>query len=141
MPTNTNDDDDDNMNAPVTRRDLREVLASEFAKFEKRFEARLEQKFDIKLGLWGGALMEEIRSIREQARLDKEETRAQARLDKEEILAELARHTRASAERARADLRIVDDQYKTLPLRVEKLEARVFGPPPPAPKRAKRKGR
>ena len=113
MPNNAD------MDAPVTRRELRE----EFAKFDERFD----QKLDQKLAQFKSEIIAEF----------KRDIIA-------ELSAELARHVAASAEQSRSEMRAVDDQYKTLktlPPRVEKLEERVFAPPPPAPKRAGRKAR
>lgn len=120
----------DEMDAPVTLRQLREELRQFVTrtelqteletfgeKLEARLEARLEAKFDAKL-----------EKIRREIVLD--------------IGEEMARQIRAGQEETRAWLRTLDDQYRDLPKRVttieaselpsrvEKLEAAVFAPPP-----------
>jgi len=57
---------------------------------------------------WGGALL---------ARIDRSEQR---------LLAELARHTRASAEDLSTQISVIDEKYADLPLRVSKLETKVL---------------
>ena len=129
--------DSTDMSTPVTR--------GEFAQFEIRLEQRLAQlatkaeiaqlatraeiaqlatKADIaqlatkaeiaqlatkaELELWGGALLE---------RIDRFEQR---------LLAELARHTRASAEGLSTQISVIDEKYADLPPRVSKLETQVL---------------
>jgi len=127
------------MSTPVTR--------GEFAQFEIRLEQRLAQlatKAEIaqlatkaelaqlatkaelaqlatkaELELWGGALLARLLE-----RIDRSEQR---------LLAELARHTRASYEDMSTQISVIDEKYADLPPRVSKLETTVL--------RSKRAGR
>lgn len=81
------------MDAPVTRRELKEELAA--------FEERLEQRFD------------DFEQKLEQ-KLDE-------RFSK--MLAELAQHVNAGLEQTRIWFGVIDDKYKDLPPRVTTLEA------------------
>ena len=104
--------DSTDMSTPVTR--------GEFAQFEIRLEQRLAQlatKAEIaqlatkaELEIWGGALLARLLE-----RIDSVEQR---------LLAELARHTRASYEDMSAQISVIDEKYADLPLRVSKLEAK-----------------
>jgi hypothetical protein len=62
------------------------------------------------LDTWGGALRAEMRGMEQR------------------IIDELRRHTTASAEELRTQVSVVDEQYRDLPGRVTRLEAKVFGP-------------
>lgn len=98
------------MEAPVTRRELYEALdiwlgaimsrmdVSLDARFAA-FDAKLDVKLDTKLG--------------EQVAI---------------IQADLARHVKVMEENGRRGLAVVDEQYKDLPPRVTRLEAKVFAP-------------
>lgn len=88
------------MSTPVTRGELREELA--------KFEIRLDQKFDQKLDLWGGALL---------ARIAESEKR---------MIAELARHCNAIQEALLKQISAIDEKYRDLPARVRRLEAKAF---------------
>lgn len=98
------------MSTPVTRGELREELA--------QLEQRLDQKFVTKddlrnelakyatkqdLDTWGGALLERM-------------------------TVEIGRAVRAAMESVRISVTAVDDQYRDLPARVARLEAKVFAP-------------
>ena len=76
------------MDAPVTRRELREELAA--------LESRLEQKLEQKLGAF-----------------------------RIELSAEFARHANAILEQCREWFVVIDDKYKALPGRVQKLDDTV----------------
>ena len=112
------------MSTPVTR--------GEFAQFEVRLEQRLAllaTKAEIaqlatktELEMWGGALLARIQSgermlVRLLERID---------LSEQRLLAELARHTRASYEDMSTQVSIIDEKYADLPLRVSQLESEVF---------------
>jgi hypothetical protein len=112
------------MSTPVTRGELREELAQLATKAEL---AQLATKAELaqlatKVDLWGGALVARIQSgerfmERLLERIDSSEQR---------LLAELARHTKASAEAMVAQISIIDEKYADLPLRMSRLEAEVF---------------
>jgi hypothetical protein len=96
------------MSTPVTRGELREEIAQLATKAE--------------IDLWGGALVARIQAgerfmERLLERIDRSEQR---------LLAELARHTKASAEAMAAQIAIIDEKYADLPLRMSRLEAEVF---------------
>jgi hypothetical protein len=95
---------------PVTRSQLREELASQLAKYPTREElderlARYATKVDIET--WAFALLDKIERI---------------------FKAELQGAVRILSEQHMREITILDDKYKTLPARVERLEAAVFPP-------------
>jgi hypothetical protein len=104
------------MSSPVTRGELREELAQlEIrleakleSKLEAKLESKLESKLDQKLEMWGGALL---------ARIAGSERR---------LLAELARHCNSIQESLSKQLSVIDEKYADLPVRVTRLEAKVF---------------
>ncbi len=115
-------DNEDDMEAPVTRRELRE----EFAKFEERFERKLDEKLDEKL---------EQKFTREFTVFRREIDDKLAEVNRT-LSVELARHVNAVAELLRTEIRALGENkptltevLETLPRRVEKLEERVFAPP------------
>ena len=97
-------DNNDDMESPVTRRELREELA----KFEERFEQKLEQKLEQKFAAFRREisldLARHVNAIWEQLRTE----------------------IRALGEPSKPS---IPDELTTLPARVEKLEERVFAPP------------
>jgi hypothetical protein len=54
---------------------------------------------------------------------------AAMRAMEQRLMGELGRATKSSEEELTTRVRVVDDQYKDLPARVTKLEAKVFAPP------------
>jgi chromosome segregation ATPase len=116
----------DDMSTPVTRGELREELQH----LEQKLEEKLEQKLALvatkaELEIWGGALLARIESGDQRlARIE----RVLERIDGSEqrMLAELARHTRASYEDASTQISAIDDKYADLPARVSQLEVSVF---------------
>ena len=134
--------DTTDMATPVTRGEMRAELV--------QFEAR----FDQKLEMWGGALLERIKASEqglierikasehrlierikasEQClieRIKASEQRLIERIDDSErrLLTELARHTRASHEEMSTQVSVIDEKYADLPPRVRRLEAEVFAP-------------
>ena len=97
--------DSTDMSTPVTR--------GEFAQFEIRLEQRLAQlATKAELEIWGGAL-----PARLLERIDSSDQR---------LLAELARHTRASYEDMSTQISVIDEKYADLPPRVSKLETKVL---------------
>jgi chaperonin cofactor prefoldin len=110
------------MSTPVTRGELREELDRlevsfdhKLEKFEvkldHKFEAldhkieALDHKFEVRLDLWGGALLERLQT-------------------------EVARHIRAVLESMSTQISAVDDKYTDLPARVTHLETAVFARTP-----------
>ena len=108
------------MSSPVTRGELREELSKLEQKFEQKFVTREElyrdfpTKDDLRnelakyatkqdLDTWGGALLERM-------------------------TVEIGRAVRAAMESVRISVNAVDDQYRDLPARVARLEAKVFAP-------------
>ena len=111
------------MSTPVTRGELREELA----RFELRSE-QLEQKFDQKFELWGGALLARITESEQRmlARISESEQRMLARITESEqrLQTELGRHFRAAHEAMAAQISVIDEKYADLPGRVRRLEAK-----------------
>jgi cell division septum initiation protein DivIVA len=117
------------MSTPVTRGELREELAL--------LEQKIEQKFDQKLELWGGALLARItesdqRAKESEQRLLARATESEQRLlarateSEQRLLTEIARHIRAANEAMIAQLSVIDEKYADLPRRVRRLETKVF---------------
>ena len=96
--------------APLaTKAELRAEIAPLATKAELRAEiALLATK--VELELWGGALL---------ARWDAFEHR---------LLADLARHTRATFESMSTQMSVIDEKYADLPPRVSRLEGKAFTP-------------
>jgi exonuclease VII large subunit len=156
-------DMDTNLDAPATRRDVRELRDEMDERFREQnaridgLEARLEARIDGLEARMGQRFREQDARI--DARITKQfEVLTDALLDRidrrmEERFAamdrrmderfaamsqDFARALGISAEATRGELRIIDDQYKDLPGRVARLEDAVFKP---APRRAPRKRR
>jgi hypothetical protein len=102
------------MSTPVTRGELREEL--------QELRQELQQEFRHGLEMWGGALLARIQSgerliAQLSERIDGSEQR---------LIAELARHTRASHEATLAHISACLEPFAGLPERVSRLEAVVF---------------
>ena len=93
------------MSSPVTRAELREELAS------------LEQRFDKKLDLWGGALLH---------RMNAEISTLRAEMST--MGSALRREIQGAFEDFHQAIRNLNEPYQDLPGRVTKLEAKVFPP-------------
>jgi hypothetical protein len=72
----------------------------------------------VELELWGGALLARLEGAL-RASLDAFEHR---------LLADLARHTRATFESMSTQISVIDEKYNALPPRVSRLEGKVFTP-------------
>jgi predicted DNA-binding protein YlxM (UPF0122 family) len=95
------------MSTPVTRGELREEidrLDRRFEEFDRKLEA-LDHKFEVRLDLWGGALLERLQT-------------------------EMARHTKAILEAMSTQISTFDDKYAGLIPRVTHLETAVFAGKP-----------
>ena len=111
---------DDAMEAPITRRELREELAEFEERFERKLDEKLEQKLDEKL----------------EQKLEHKFVEFEQRIV-QRLSMELAQHVNAVSEQLRTEIRAlgepnkasIPEELKTLPRRVEKLEERVFAPP------------
>ncbi len=116
--------DSTDMSTPVTRGELK----AELEQFEIRLEQKLERKFDVKLELWGGALLARLEAgeQRMSKRMDAMEQRFDAM--EQRLLAELARHTGTIQEWMAKQISVIDEKYADLPLRVAGLETKVFTP-------------
>jgi hypothetical protein len=116
--------DVNDMSTPVTRAELLEQLAqleervrTQLALQEHRTDGKFDQlrrDMDIKLDVWGGALLARITGL--ETRFVESEQR---------LLAELARHTRAIQESMTTQISVVDEKYKDLPARMNRVEADV----------------
>jgi hypothetical protein len=94
------------MDAPVTRRELRDALDT-----------------------WGGTIVDRL--IKLDSKLDDLERRMDGKLHGVEMRLkdELRQHTRSSETELAGRLVAVDEHYRDLPIRVTRLENKVFAPP------------
>ena len=100
------------MTAPVTRGELREELQQLEQKLDQKLEQRLANyatKHDLEV--WGHTI---VATLRAEMKLMFE--------------TEMPRHFGIMAEEMRRWIAGLDDKYRDLPGRVDKLEARVFAP-------------
>jgi chromosome segregation ATPase len=126
------------MSTPVTRGELREELAqleervrAQLGLQEHRIDGKLDQlrrDVDVKFDVWGGALLARITESEKrfdglEKRFDGLETRFVE--SEERLLAELARHARAIQESFAMQISVVDEKYKDLPARMNRVEAEV----------------
>ncbi len=137
----------------VTRKELREELApirSELAPIHREFAAihavlkLIVERMATKEDLLRFATKEDLAATEARIRADMAAGEARIRADmatKKElaatearILEDVARHTHASAEETRAQIRVLDDKYSDVHPRLEKLEAHA-----PRPKRRTRR--
>ncbi len=96
-----------------TKPELREALASYPTKADLREElARYATKADLEV--WGHALVDRFSS--------------EMRAMEHRLVGELAQQIRSAHELFRRDFVMLDDKYKDLPPRVDRLEAQVFAP-------------
>ena len=113
------------MSTPVTRGELLE----EIERLELRL-AHLATKAEFEI--WGGALLERIKSSEQQLteRIDRTEQQLIERIDRTEqrLQVELARHAGALYESMATLISASGEKYADLPGRVSRLEARVFAP-------------
>ena len=113
------------MSTPVTRGELRE----EIERLELRL-AHLATKAEFEI--WGGALLERIKSSEQQLteRIDRTEQQLIERIDRTEqrLQVELARHAGALYESMATLISASGEKYADLHGRVSRLEARVFAP-------------
>jgi hypothetical protein len=131
------------MSTPVTRGELRAELKRFATKADlKKFATKAELRQAVKklatkadLEIWGGALWERINESERKLTETLTETLTESLTKKlKELLAEteqrlsadLAQHTKAHRESLSKDLSAMDDKYKSLPARVQRLEAKVF---------------
>jgi hypothetical protein len=102
------------MDRPVTKRELIEVLNEKLANYATKADleralARYATKEDLKLSLeaWGAVLEDRIAKG---------------------LSLELKQHTKVILESLQGQVSASDDKYKDLPPRVKTLEAKVFAP-------------
>ena len=122
MPTN-HDDTNAFMTAPLTRRDLEEVLDQRLANYATKDDL---ERFATKDDLERFATKEELERFATKDDLEKM---------RKQIAEDGLANVRMVIEENRAWFRAIDDQYKDLPERVHKLEVAVFSPPPRARRR------
>ena len=135
------------MSTPVTRGELREELGQFETRFDQKLEKletridgkleQLEERIDGKLEKLETRIDGKLEKLEERidGKLEKLETRIDtwggalvARIDASEqrVLTELARYVKAMQETLLVQVSVVDEQYKDLPGRVNRLEAAVF---------------
>jgi hypothetical protein len=110
--------DDDDMDKPVTKRELHEALEIWGGALEARIDAKLEAKLDAKLGAFEARIDAKL-----DAKLDSKIEAMGARFS-----AELAQHTNRILDAVYEITGAVDEKYSDLPARVTRLEAKVFPP-------------
>ena len=101
----------DDMNAPATRADVKELRADLVQEMDER-EARLV-KFVVK-------------AIEDSERRVVNALKVEISASERRLLAELGRHTKSSVEQLTGQLAAVDQKYQDLPERVTRLEDEVF---------------
>lgn len=119
----------DEMERPVTRRELREELDEELAKLKTELRVEFREEFATKVDLQNMTrlLLREMET-REHRMLDRMDTmftalRGDMATMRLELSGELAQYTRAVEESTRAQIAALDDKYADLPRRVTALEA------------------
>ncbi|HSD86656.1 MAG TPA: hypothetical protein VLB44_04050 [Kofleriaceae bacterium] len=114
--------DPDNMDRPVTKRDLLDAFDNLLGAFMPRLDERFATKRDIDTRL------EEVnRDLRQLVSSEADATRR-----------EIREFVRTQQEQHRREIELVDDRYRDLPERVGKLEAAVFRPSPPVKRQRRR---
>jgi hypothetical protein len=124
MPTN------DDMTTPVTRRELEEVLDQRLANYPTRAELREELANHPTHADLAAALANHPTHAQLEAVLDR-----RFAVQRVQIAADTRATMTVLLEDAFKRFRVIDDQYKDLPGRVQRLEKVVF----PTPPRARRK--
>jgi hypothetical protein len=133
MPTN-DDPTNDDMATPLTRRDLEEVLDQRLASYATKDDLKtaLENyptKDDLKTALENYPTKDDLKTALENhpTRDDlKNELATFRALINEDFQVAI----RVVSEENRAWFRTIDDKYKDLPERVQKLKEAVLSPPP-----------
>jgi hypothetical protein len=136
MPTNNDAD----MTAPLTRRDLEEVLDQRLANYATKddLENALENhptKDDLKNALENYPTKDDLKNALENYPT-RDELKSEFVTFRKLINEDFQVAIRVVSEENRAWFRTIDDKYKDLPERVHKLEEAVF-PPPPRSRRRK----
>ena len=115
------------MSSPVTRGELREELAALEQRLEQKFEQKFVTKDDLRLELQNYPTKEDLRNeLAKYATKQDLDTWGGALLER--MTVEIGRAVRAAMESVRISVNAVDDQYRDLPARVARLEAKVFAP-------------
>jgi hypothetical protein len=115
---------EEDMEKPVTKRELLEVTT------------KLEAKFDAKFDTFLGAILARVDQV--AGELVRYISEVEHRL-REHVSTELAIQTRGIERRHLDELSAHDEKYKDLPPRVSRLEAAVFPPGAPPAKRQRRR--
>jgi hypothetical protein len=131
------------MDAPVTRRELYEALeiwaGAIVDRLEQRFATKDDlqrfatkddlQRFATKDDLQRFATKDDLQRFATKDDLQRFATKDDLAATEARLSAELRQHTRSSETELATRLVAVDEQYKDLPVRVTRLEAKVFAPP------------
>ena len=115
------------MSTPVTRGELREELEQLKQQFELRL-APLATKAELEI--WGGALLERIKSSEQQLTERIKSSEQQLIRTEQRLHVELARHATALYESLATLIVASNEEYADLPKRVGRLETAVFAPKP-----------
>jgi hypothetical protein len=127
---------EDDMDKPVTRRELREELADypkrqELETWGGALNAKIDataSRLDAKIEALGSRLDAKIDALRHDmtARFDASSREMAATFDA--LSLELARHANRILDSTREMVGVIDEKYNDLPRRVTTLEAKVFPP-------------
>jgi hypothetical protein len=114
------------MDAPVTRREMHQALELWAGAIIEKVTASVTEKVTASVTENVVAKMTEKMAAMVAAS-ERRLTAAMVAME-ERLMAELGRATRASAEELTSRITVVDEQYRDLPARVSRLEAKVFAP-------------
>jgi hypothetical protein len=121
------------MDAPVTRREMHQalelwagaIIEKVTASVTENVTASVTEKVTEKLTAMVAASERRLTAM--VAASERRLSAAMVAME-ERLMTELGRATRASAEELASRITVVDEQYRDLPTRVSRLEAKVFAP-------------
>lgn len=134
--------DNSNMDAPVTHRELREILADYPTKQDLRVQLglvvdALSDRMDKQAAALRVEWRTELRAFAEDIKTDiKTDIKQFVSTEignvrdhiEQHVSTEIAAQTSASNDEHLAEISVIDEQYKDLPPRVTRLEQKVFPP-------------
>jgi hypothetical protein len=121
------------MDAPVTRREIIDALDNWAGAIIERvtttLTTTLTTTFTTAMAAMEARLGLRITAMGEAMIAMEGGLRGEMRAMEGRLMHELGRATRGSEEELTTRIKVVDEQYKDLPPRVQRLEAKVFAPP------------